>query len=173
MEACREYQETLFLDVYGELGYKDRADWEQHLEKCRGCREERQKMLRFLGRIKEASPAPELSAEKASTLWWAVKRKLSQGGAESRWRDRMVPFRGRALTAVVAAACCVVVFSGWLALKWLEAPAQAPEGAGELRLSQRELEVLRNLEILEELETLRKLVHIMDHPDAISGSPRI
>jgi anti-sigma factor RsiW len=172
MEACREYQETLLLDVYGELGYKERAQWEQHLEKCAGCREERRKMLRFLGRVKESSWTPELSPEKASALSWAIKRKLAPREEGSRWRDRIVPFPARAMAAV-AAGCCVVVLSGWLALKWFEAPPGGPGPAPEMQISQKDLEVLRNLELLEELETLRKLVHVIDHEDVMSGSPHI
>jgi len=173
MEACSEYKETLLLDVYGDLGYKDRADWEQHLEKCLGCREERRQMLRFLSRIKERSLTPEFSPEKAEALSRAVKDQVSGRQAGSRWWDRiMVPFPARALGAV-AAACCVVVLSGWLALKWFDAPSLGPSPAGEIQLSQKDLEVIRNLELLEELETLRKLVHVIDHNDAMSRSPRI
>jgi len=172
MDACREYQETLLLDVYGELGYKERADWEQHLAGCLGCREERQKMLRFLDRIKGSSLPPELSPEKASALSWAVKGTLSSRDARSRWRDRPAPFPARAMAAVTA-GCCVVVLSGWLALKWFQAPSQLPGPAPEIQLSQKDLEVIRNLELLEELETLRKLVHVIDHDDAMSGSPQI
>lgn len=172
MAACSEYKETLLLDVYGELGYKERADWEQHLEKCLSCREERQQMLRFLGRIKESSLTPELSPEKADALSWAVKGQVSGRQGDSRWWDRMVPFPARTLGAV-AAVCCVVVLSGWLALKWFEAPSRGPGPAGEIQLSQKDLEVIRNLELLEELETLRKLVHVIDHNDAMSRSPQI
>ena len=172
MEACREYEETLLLDVYGELTYKEREEWEQHLENCLGCREERHKMFRFLERIKQSSLTPELSPEKVSALSWAVGRKLSGRGGDSRWRDRMLPFPARALAAV-AAGCCVVVLSGWLALKWFEAPTRGPGPAGEIQLSQKDLEVIGNLELLEELETLRKLVRVIDHNDAMSRSPQI
>jgi len=172
MDACRDYQETLLLDVYGELGYKERADWEQHLASCLGCREERQKMLRFLGRIKESSLPPELSPEKASALSWAIKRKLSGRDADSHWWDRLGPFPARAMAAVTA-GCCVVVLSGWLALKWFQVPSPVPGPAAEIQLSQKDLEVIRNLELLEELETLRKLVHVIDHDDATSRSPQI
>lgn len=172
MGSCRNYEETLLLDVYGELEYKERADWEKHLEHCPGCRAERQKVLRFLGRIQENSLPPELSPQKASALSRALAAKLPGRNTRSRWWDRMVPFPARALAAV-AAGCCVVVLSGWLALKWFEAPARAPRPAGEIQLSQKELEVIRNLEILEELETIRKLVHVMDDDDAMSRSPQI
>jgi anti-sigma factor RsiW len=172
MEACREHKESLLLDVYGELGFKERAEWGRHLEDCPGCREERRKMLRFLGRIKESTLAPGLSPDKADALSRAVRGRLSGREADPTWWDRMVPFPAHALAAV-ATACCVLVLSGWLALKWLETPFRGPGNAGEIQLSQTDLEVIRNLELLEELETLRKLVNVVDHNDAISGSPQI
>lgn len=172
MESCRKYEETLLLDVYGELAYKERMEWEGHLEDCPACRTERQKMLRFLGRIQEGLETPELTPQKALSLSQAVKRNFSASGKGSRWRDRMVPFPARSLAAVTA-GCCVVLLSGWLALKWFEAPSLSPEQTAEIQLSQKELELLRNLELLEELETLRKLVHVMDLDDAMSRSPHI
>ena len=172
MESCRKYEETLLLDVYGELAYKERMDWEGHLVDCPGCRAERQKMLRFLGRIQEGLETPELTPQRAFSLSQAVKRNFSSPGKGSRWRDRVIPFPARALAAVTA-CCGVVLLSGWLALKWFEAPYLAPEQRAEIELSQKELELLRNLELLEELETLRKLVHVMDLDDAVSRSPHI
>ncbi|MBN2033363.1 MAG: hypothetical protein JW836_08820 [Deltaproteobacteria bacterium] len=172
MEGCRKYRETLLLDVYGELGARETADWNHHLEKCPGCREERRKMLRFLGRIKERTLVPELSPEKGSALSWAITRKLSSQKSKLPWWARLVPFSGRAFAAV-AAGCCVVVLSGWLALKWFDAPFYGRSPSDKIELSRKEFEVISNLELLEELETLSKLVHVIDHKKAMSGSPQI
>lgn len=172
MKTCQTYEENLLLDVYGELGFQERAAWERHLEECPGCLEERRKMLRFLGRVKESALTPVLSREEAEALSRAVQSRLSSRGAVSTWWERMFPFPARAVTAV-ATVCCVVVLSGWLALRWFESPSRGPGNAGEIHLSQKDLEVIRNLELLEELETLRKLVHVVDHNDALFGSPQI
>ena len=68
MKACIDRDEVLMLDVYGELSEEERAEWEQHLEQCAGCREERQKMLRFIDRIKREMPPPPFSSDKAGAL---------------------------------------------------------------------------------------------------------
>jgi anti-sigma factor RsiW len=172
MKACQAYKESLLLDVYGELGFKERAEWERHLEDCPDCREERRKMLRFLGRIQESALAPGLSPERADALSRAVRTQLSGRKADFSRRDRIVPFPARALAAV-ASACCIVVLSGWLAFKWFETPSPGPGDAGGIQVSQKDLEVISNLELLEEFETLRKLVLVVDHNDTMSGSPQI
>lgn len=173
MEACRAYKESLLLDVYGELGFKERAEWERHLEGCPSCREERRKMLLFLDRIQQSTQAPELSPERAEALSHALQARAPGRETNSRRWERMVPFAPARALAAVTAACFLVVISGWLALTWFERPASGPDISGEIQLTQRELEVIRNLELLEELETLRKLVHAIDHNDAMSRSPQI
>lgn len=172
MKACINRDEVLLLDVYGELGEEERAEWEQHLEACSGCREERQKMLRFIERIKEEMPAPLFSHEKASALSRAMKRRLKERETGPRWWERMVPGSSRTLAAV-AAACCVVVLSGWLALKWFEVPSPHPDSLTEAQISGKDIEIIKDMELLEDLETLRKLVQVVDHRDNTAGNPEI
>ena len=172
MKACIDRDEVLLLDVYGELGQEEKAEWKRHLEHCAGCREERQKMVRFLGRIKKEMPPPALSHEKAGALSRAIKRRLGERETESRWWERMVPAPPRTLAAL-AAACCVVVLSGWLALKWFEVPAPHPDSQTEARISGKDIEVIKNMELLEDLETLRKLVQVVDDAGANSESSEI
>lgn len=164
MKACTDRDEMLLLDVYGELGEVERAAWERHLQQCPGCREERQKMLRLIDRIRKEMPAPALSPEKASALSRSIRTRLRGQETRSRWWERMVPASSRTLAAA-AAACCVVVLSGWLALKWFEEPSPHAGPQTEARISGQDLEIIENLDILEDLETLRKLVQVVDHRD--------
>lgn len=169
MKACIDREEALLLDVYGELGEEEKAEWARHLEQCSGCREERRKMLRFLGRIRTEMPAPSWSHEKAGALSRAIKRGLPDGEKGSRWWERMFPSR---TLAALAAACCVFVLTGWLALKWFEGPSPEEPRTAD-RMTSEDIEIIKNLEILEDLETLRKLVQIVDHADANSESSEI
>ena len=172
MKACTNRDEVLLLDVYGELSDVERAEWERHLEQCSGCREEREKMLRFIDRIKQEMPPPPWSYEKAGALPRAIKTRLHERGTASRWWARMVPATSRT-PAAVAAACCVVVLSGWLALKWFEAPSPHPGAPTEAQISREDIEIIKNMELLEDLETLRKLVQVVDHKDVNSKNPEI
>ena len=172
MKACIDRDEVLMLDVYGELSEEERAEWEQHLEQCAGCREERQKMLRFIDRIKREMPPPPFSSDKAGALSRALQGRLHEGKTVSRWWERIVPAPSRTLAAV-AAACCVVVLAGWLALKWFEAPSPHPDVRAEAQISEKDIEIIKNMDLLEDLETLRKLVQVVDHKDVNSKNPEI
>jgi hypothetical protein len=169
MKACINRDGILLLDLYGELGQEEKADWERHLEQCPGCSEERQKMLRFLARIEKEMPPPQFSREKALTLSRAIKRRLHEGEAGSRWWERMVPASARNFAAL-ATACFVVVLSGWLVLNWSEISFLRSDSRTEVQLS-REIEIIRNLELLEDFETLHKLVQVVDHKDTNSKNP--
>jgi anti-sigma factor RsiW len=172
MKACTNREETLLLDVYGELGKEEKADWERHVEHCPGCREEREKMLRFLGRIRIEMPPPPFSHEKAGALSGAIKSRLREQGAGPRWWERIIPVPSRTLAAL-ATACCVVVLSGWLALKWFGGPSPHPESPTQAQISRRDIEIIKNMELLEDLETLRKLVQVVDDKDVRSKNHEI
>ena len=172
MKACIDRDEVLLLDVYGELSEEERAEWERHLEQCSGCREERQKMLRFINRIKEEMPPPPFSHQKAGALSRAVQKRLHERETGSRWWERLIPAPSRTLAAA-AAACCVVVLSGWLALKWFEAPSPPPDTQAEAKISGKDIEIIKNMDLLEDLDTLRKLVQVVDHKDKNSKNPEI
>lgn len=162
MKACIDRDEVLQLDVYDELDEAEKAEWRRHLEQCPGCRQERRKMLRFLGRVKAELPPPLFSPSAAGRLSRAVKRGLADHGARG-WAN-MIPTPSRTLAAL-AAACCVVVLSGWLVMKWIEGPSIHPDSRKEARITGEDIEIIKNMDILEDLETLRKLVAVMDQRD--------
>lgn len=171
MEPCRVHEETLLLDVYGELGANERAAWEKHLEACPACREEREKIIQLLHRVRQTTPVPHLSRQEADALSQAVKRKLADSKDEGRWWDRRVSVSVRTLAA--ATACCVIFISGWLAARWMDSSSRDLGSTRAVQLSQKDMELIRNLELLEELETLRKLVHVIDQEEALSRRPEI
>jgi len=161
MKACINRDEILLLDLYGELGQEEKGELERHIEQCPGCREERQKMLRFFTRIKKEMPPPQLPSEKALILSRAIGRSLRDEEVVPRWWKRMF-FPYPRVFASLAAACFVVVLSGLLALKWFEIPFRDSDSRTEVQIS-REIEIIRNLELLEDFETLHKLVQVVDH----------
>jgi hypothetical protein len=165
MKACSKRQETLWLDIYEELNPNERQAWEQHLENCPGCREERQRLLHLLQRVKDEMPPPELSVERARALSWSIKRVLRDQGAVTRWRKRILGVPNRLIPALVAACLLIGVF-GWFTIDKLQSPSTFQNLSGlnsEEQMSVKDLEVIDNLELLEELDTLQKLVQVVDH----------
>jgi anti-sigma factor RsiW len=169
MKSCREYKETLWLDVYGELSPEDRPSWGEHLKKCEACRREREQLVNFLQHLREVSPSPTLSPVKAETLTASIKRKLRGRQEKRSWPTRLLGAPNR-LVPALAAACILIVLFGWLGVKEFSAPESA-QNASNLKLQEQvlanDLEIVRNLELLEEMETIQKLVKVVDGRKAI------
>ena len=82
MQACRNHNETLMLDVLNELtDPRVRRDWEGHLASCYGCRTERARMLHLLGQVRTSGSPPELSDAAAQRMASAVSRHSATGPA--------------------------------------------------------------------------------------------
>ena len=74
MQACRNHNETLMLDVLDELtDPRVRRDWEGHLASCLGCRTEKARMLHLLGQVRTSGSPPELSDAEAQRMAGAVQ----------------------------------------------------------------------------------------------------
>jgi hypothetical protein len=169
MKVCPHLQETLWLDVYGELDADARPAWEQHLKSCTGCREERQRLLRLLQRIREEMPPPDLSPDEARALSWSIKRGLNNLEATNWWRKGIL-FRPNRLVPALAAACLLIVALGWFTMHEFQMPSTFRSILGFDSKEQtivKDLEVIKNLELLEEMDTLEKLVQVVDQKDVI------
>ena len=168
MQACRDQNETLMLDVLGELNDpRQRRDWEGHLEACGGCRRERARLLALLGRVKRAGMAPELSAEQADamakTVGWRLRNERIAARRENGRRLRLVP--------ALAAACAivVVVLGGYRLQQHLGGAGSETEMTAEL-MPPEDLEIIKNLDLLRDMDTIEKLLHVVDVPDNGTGT---
>ncbi len=170
MKPCPDHEETLWLDVYGELDPNERPALEEHLETCEGCRQEWAKLLGLLQTVKGKMPSPELSREKAEALASSITRKLRDEREEPWWRRQLWGMPNRFIPAL-AAACMLILAFGWFSMKGFKSPS--PVGSlsnlksGE-RMLVKDLDIVKNLELLEEMDTLRKLVQVVDHGDVPS-----
>ena len=165
MKACPDHKETLWLDVYGELGPHERPAWEKHLETCEGCRREREQMALVLQRVKASMPSPALSREEADALASSLARKLKEEREETWWRKRPFGMPHRFIPAL-AAACALIVALGWFGMKGLRSPFSMRSIShlnSEEQVLARDLDVVKNLELLEEMDTLQKLVQLVDN----------
>jgi anti-sigma factor RsiW len=162
MQACRNQNEILMLDVLGELNDpRMRRDWENHLKACDGCRRERAAMRALFGRVKQAGRPPELSAEHADvmakTIGWKLRNERLKPLPDS------PPRRFRFMPALAAAcAIMVAVAAGYYFQE--RAPDREMAMSAEF-VPMEDLEVIKHLDLLREMETIEKLMHVVDVPD--------
>ena len=165
MKYCQEWQETLWLDVHGELSPQVRLKWEKHLEGCGPCYQERTQLLHLLKNVNEAVPEPSLSHEDDSALYDAITGKLKEEHRGSKARRRKSFFEGYIKPIHVLAACCLLIVAfGWFGLKGLQQTTRigtvSDLGVKE-QLVATDMDLLQNLELLEEMDTLEKLEQVM------------
>ncbi len=169
MKPCQDQQETLLLDVYGELAPSEREEWERHLEACEGCCHERERLRQFLQQMKEVMPAPSLAPEKARALADSIIKGLKREKEKRWWRGRGWGIPKRLLPAI-AAACLMILAFTWFSMREVEPPSTFRTGGGltsDQQMIARDLEVIRNLELLEEMEVLEKLVQVVDERNSL------
>jgi predicted anti-sigma-YlaC factor YlaD len=169
VKACQDHQETLLLDVYGELTPTEREAWERHLKVCPDCRRERERLHQLLLQLKEATPAPYLSPEKAGAMAEAILQARQKEGEKRWWKGKLwgSPYR---FVPVMAVVCLMIVVFGWFSLRQIKTPSSLQTDANlhsEQQMPAKDLEVIRNLELLEEMEVLEKLVRVVDERNSL------
>lgn len=173
MSGCPEHRERLWLDVHDELDPAEGQAWQDHLARCPGCREERERLVRVLGLARKAMPTPELSPERAKALREAIVRGQEEERSGPWWRKLAggsLPRPPRPAWALVAAGLAIITVGFFMT-----GENRGPEPArtaletgarGEVEQAQaKEAEILANLEILEEMDVLRKVVKAVDQKD--------
>jgi hypothetical protein len=167
MQACRNQNEILMLDVLGELNDPQmRRNWEDHLQACDGCRRERARTLGLLGRVKQAGMPPELPPRQADAMakavGWRLRNERLAPRGETRRRFRIVP--------VLATACAIMVavLGGYRLQQYLSDSGNEIGISADLMLPE-DLEIIKHLDLLKDMDTLEKLMHVVDVPD--NGTP--
>lgn len=173
MKPCTHYQDTLVLDVYGELHPHERPEWEKHLEQCEPCRLERERLLTLIGTVKAAMFLPGAASAQAGELPVALKRAWREGLEKnpSRKLGWVTPAR---FAPALAAACLVIAVAGWFSFQEFRQTPILQKGLHaviEEQLAFEDLEVVKNLELLEEMKDVEKLVEVLDGRE--HGSPSL
>ena len=161
------------MDVHDELDPAEGQAWQDHLARCPGCREERERLVRVLGLARKAMPTPEQSPERARALREAIVRGQEEERSGPWWRKVKgggLSWPPRPAWALVAAGLAIMA-AGY----FMTGPDRGREPArtaletgargGPDRAKAKEAEILANLEILEEMEVLRKVVKAVDQKD--------
>lgn len=175
MEACSEYRETLLGDVCGDLDSNAFSVWEAHLKTCAGCREERVRMLRLIGRMKETmSPLP-LTQGQTETLIRAIRSDLREK-KEARWWGGLWVGRPPRLLPAMATLCVLVIAVSFFGLRTLHSPSKtqpAPDQKAVEELAAEDLEIINHLDLLRNMDWVNKLVQVIDGTDSDVPTPEI
>jgi anti-sigma factor RsiW len=172
MKSCPEYKEAVILDAHGELDSSARAVWETHLQTCRACQEERLRLLKMLGGLKETLRHPAIPQGQSESLVKSVRVSLSrEKKAAGGWRDL---FSGRPLRLMPAMAslCVLVIALSIFGLRSVQGPSRIQTESdskpwGELKAE--DLEIIRNMDLLREMDWVQRLVQAIDELD--DGTP--
>ena len=172
MKPCSDYQETLLLDVYGELKPAERRAWENHLGTCEHCRKEKEQLLRLLQTIKTALPTPTLSPDKIVEHVREIQGKLREEANLPWWRK--MRFRlPQPLIPALTTACVLLIIISWFGLKEFRKfgiLSISPQTTSEEQINRNDLEVVENLDFLKEMGEVEKLVKHLDKADSPSSS---
>jgi len=172
MKPCSDCQETLLLDVYGELNPAEGRVWENHLSTCEHCRKEKEQLVRLLQTIKTALPTPTLSPDKIAEHARSIHRKL-RVEAEGPWWRKMLFGLPQPLIPGLATVCLLLIIVGWFGLKEFrkfELFSTSSQTTSEEQIDRNDFEVVKNLEFLQEMEDVEKLVKHLDETDSQSPS---
>ncbi|MEJ2724608.1 MAG: zf-HC2 domain-containing protein [Deltaproteobacteria bacterium] len=166
MKNCSDFQETLWSDVHGELGPDERLAWEEHLAGCAACREEREKMLYLMERVKEELSDSKLSREEAYALSRTIKGRLRAEITGVPWWRRFISAPRRFVPAA-AVAMLLVLAVAWFSEEIFRSTTgvNPPDSGNKMVVT--DGEVIRNLEFLEEMDTLQKLVQVLDEKETM------
>lgn len=94
--ACKDWQEWIVSDLYGELDDERRRDLRAHLERCESCRCERDDLAGARSLLRDASP--EIPPSRQVVVLGEATR------AQARWRGFAAGF----------AAASILLAAGWL-----------------------------------------------------------
>lgn len=168
--ACKDYYESMMLEVMGEPDPENRERWENHLGGCGACRSERARLSRLLQVMRKSANPPELSETEvdrfAQHISWTLRNEKIQAGLKQQPRATVL----RRIPAM-AALCLLLAFG---AVLWYRTgdrffqPGQVADQRAEMTLPKQDLDIIENLDMLKDMETIRTLVQTIDHPDNTS-----
>lgn len=165
MEACHNQKENLVLHAHGELDSNIVSEVENHLATCEFCRSEYRQLVSLLGSIKDAATSPELSPKQVNSLITNINWKLNRRQKEKWWR-RYLNYSPSRMIPVIAAACILVVIVGIIGYVNINETNQVQTFAGQrnenLMLSDKDLEIVKNLEFLKEMDAIQKLSRVVE-----------
>jgi len=163
--TCHNLKENLILHAYGELDATAGKEVENHLEICEPCRQEWQRLLSLLGKLKETVESHALSSLEVKSLVAKIKENLKNTQKEKWWQRYLHNKPSRMIPALVTA--CILVISAAIVSYVKVNDSQglnlfSKNQNEELMLSDKDLEIVKNLELLKEMDAIQKLSQVVD-----------
>ena len=164
MKPCQDHQETLWMDVFGELDPADLKNWQEHLKACQGCRKERERLKRLLEEAKGTFEMPTLSSDEVHLFSRRLSNRIIVNRQKGQRLTNLFKNPYRLIPAAVIAAFVFIVV-GWFGLKTSDtvlSPTNMATLEMEDRMIAEDLDILRNMEVLMVMDDLQKLIHAVD-----------
>lgn len=169
MKGCKDREEALILDVFGELSPEELPEWAAHVAVCDGCRAERERLTQMMRQVKTAAVRERISAREAGHLHARVRWALNNAALAERSKTKIsfwCNFLPRPAWAVGILVCLGLAAGG---VAWKQVSKETTTAVSEMTapaatagLPAQDLEVLKNYDFLKDLDTIRKLVQVVD-----------
>ncbi len=115
MSGCKEFEETLILDVFGELDPERRSQWAAHAAACPSCRAQRERLARMIHQLKSAAAPAPLSPHEAAQMNARIRWALKNNGRPTQPTPRTPFWKGfgpKPAWAFGILLCLVLAVSG-------------------------------------------------------------
>lgn len=168
MNGCKNFEETLILDVFDELPLEQRSRWSAHAAQCDACTTEHRRLKQLMQRVKAAGTPQPMPESKARRMRARVRWGLNNGGrtsAPSKTPSLRHRFGSKPAWAMALVLSAVVIVGGFSWMGLLSRMADTDTASGPTVVADQDQEVVENLEFLKELDTVRKLVTAIDQQD--------
>jgi hypothetical protein len=162
MSTCADRNESLWLEVYGELGDAEHSELDEHLNICADCRQEKKRLETLIGFIKKQPVPSPLTMVESTTLINGVNRKLTSRRFTPHWFDFIHNKRNLWLPAA-ATVCLLIIMTTYIGYERFNISKNlvAPKLDISKQLPENEIKIIQNLDLLKNLDTLEKLSQVV------------
>ena len=162
MSTCTDRNESLLLHIYGELGDVAHSELDEHLMICEDCRQEKVRLEKLIGIIKEETVTSPLTMAESTTLVNGVNRKLTSRRFTRHWFDFVHNKRNLWLPAA-ATVCLLIMLTTYIGYERFNISKNlvAPKLDISKQLPENEIEIIQNLDLLKNLDTLEKISQVV------------
>jgi hypothetical protein len=170
MTACSEHETLLWMDIHGEMDTVQRRVWENHLQNCAGCQEEKAITTDLMTRMKEAMTPPPLTdtavlsaVERIGSHFEALKSYFSKPSGHRSPIIRFVP---------LAALCTLLLFIALHHFKENSSDTSPSTNVSMIAplsdIQKDDEEVIENMDFLSDFDTIEEIVKVIDPEDDVT-----
>jgi len=167
MAACVNKEKILLLDVHEGLDPHERSAWEEHLQTCDGCLQEKKLTLHLIENIKQLNELPVFDSKAEDIFTRNLMNKLHDRKKVNKKRIKWPSITFWPFPAMVG-ACIVILVIGTYSFKMFQT-AFDNRYQEDLNLTEtistEELEIINNLDMLKDMDSIKKIVELVDYSE--------